>query len=121
MTDNELIAEFMGLKPEKHSALYDNPTGLSFDRAVEPLYYKSWDWLMPVVERIEKHGAIVEINICLATMCRIVVLNGSRDRIKDFTNGGSIPLIDAVYLSVVEFIKWYNTQNSGSVQNKLGR
>jgi hypothetical protein len=113
-TDNEIIAEFMGLPLTK--SLPSFGSGEWVDVPFQNWKYDtSWDWLMPVVEKIEKHGAIVELNICLATMCRIVFLNGSRDKVKEFVNGGSIPLLDATYLSVVEFINWYNSNKPTEV------
>jgi hypothetical protein len=115
-TDNELIAEFMGLKTRKISLLSDNDITVYYKKSAKdwfnlPDYGKSWDSIMPVLETIEKHGAIVELNICLATMCRIVAVNGSRENVENFINGGSITLLDAAYMSVVEFIKWYNKKS----------
>lgn len=61
-TDNELIAEFMGL--ERSAAIWDkdehaytiklqgSPHWNSWTIPSEMLFHKSWDWLMPVVEKI---------------------------------------------------------------------
>ncbi len=59
--NNKLIAEFMGFTQEKNIGWYDNDMLMSqnvydsqdgncFD---ELLFHTSWDWLMPVVEKIE--------------------------------------------------------------------
>ena len=59
MKENKLIAEFMGFTYEKNIGwydndmlmsqnVYDNQDGNCFD---ELLFDKSWDWLMPVVEK----------------------------------------------------------------------
>jgi len=56
-------------------------------------YHASWDWLMPVVEKIDKvcgidiHEWDLSINEALCT--------------KD---------INILYKEVIEFIKWYNEQ-----------
>tara|TARA_B110000967_G_C18888525_1_gene565678 strand:+ start:709 stop:978 length:270 start_codon:yes stop_codon:yes gene_type:complete len=52
MKDNKLIAEFMGLK--EHEGSYYLPLYNSGDWVpdVELEYHSSWDWLMPVVQKI---------------------------------------------------------------------
>jgi len=73
MNDNKLIAEFMG----------SNLNGLeSWQYEEELQYHTSWDWLMPVVEKIYQ-----------------------LDSNADFF--GSINL-EATYKEVVEFIKEHN-------------
>ena len=42
--DNKIIAEFMDLRS----------TGLSIYKPSEYEYHKSWDWLIPVVQKIEQ-------------------------------------------------------------------
>ena len=52
MKDNKLIAGFMGLK--EHEGSYYLPLYNSGDWVpdVELEYHSSWDWLMPVVQKI---------------------------------------------------------------------
>ena len=98
MENNKLIAEFMGIE------LKPNECGRLFR------YHKEWNWLMPVVEKIENfmdgeqgdsirgHRYNVDISHC---SCEIT---------------GECPEIHfqeatkkkATYKAVVEFIKWYN-------------
>lgn len=64
-------------------------------------FHSSWDWLMPVVEKIESVGVTVEIE-------------GHNCMISDITDSeyhqyvAHDSKINAVYVSVVAFIKWYN-------------
>ena len=59
---NRLIAEFMGFTQEKNIGWYDNDMLMSqnvYDSQDgncfnELLFHTSWDWLMPVVQNIEK-------------------------------------------------------------------
>jgi len=86
---NKLIAEFMGMENERHSdGRYLFTTDIdelkgADTRFWEQLYFHvSWDWLMPVVEKIYQ-------------------LNSNTDFF------GSINL-EATYKEVVEFINEYN-------------
>lgn len=58
---NRVIAEFMGGKSEKLTWRQGEPMGITFEQVVHYLrshkitelkYHSSWDWLMPVVDRI---------------------------------------------------------------------
>ena len=81
MNDNKLIAEFMDLRS----------TGMSIYKESEYKYHESWDWLMPVVNKIEDYladnvGKVGYFDECL----------NSND-------------LEVRYQAVVEFIKQYNT------------
>ena len=60
MQDNKLIAEFMGLSIKEGVCYYTDaddmfPMGIEVEEPYLP-YHTSWDWLMPVVEKIENDG-----------------------------------------------------------------
>jgi hypothetical protein len=53
ISDNEMIAEFMGYEV-KHGKCYSPKYN---DGTIAPMqFHASWDWLMPVVEKIENDG-----------------------------------------------------------------
>ena len=101
MKDNKLIAEFMGVKPTKselgrkvyYDSHEDKYVGLDLQ------YDTSWDWLMPVVDKIEDMG------------CEIVTTNGkcTISGANDYY-GESIGKSrrGATYDAIVEFINQYN-------------
>jgi len=66
-----------------------------------PHYHSDWNWLMPVVEKIESLGYDVIIN---GEWCNINSVE-LEDDICDISIKGKI---NAVYLAIVEFIKWHN-------------
>ena len=56
LENNKLIADFMGLKPNRHNQDPLHPTdfaeyGGKFIKYSDMEYHTSWDWLMPVVEK----------------------------------------------------------------------
>ena len=60
MKNNKLIAEFMGLSIKEGVCYYTDaddmfPMGIEVEEPYLP-YHTSWDWLMPVVEKIENDG-----------------------------------------------------------------
>lgn len=92
--NNKLIAEFMGVDP------VDVDTWL--DKNEELNYNSSWDWLMPVVEKIES----------LDIVCFEKNLQEEGDYQALFTKGSNIFIchyadtsIEATYKAVIEFIK----------------
>ena len=119
MTDNELIAEFMGTDwPE---AKYSWRPGCYEPLKVEHLqYHNNWNWLMPVVEAIEsihdEHHGYFQVHIH-SNACDIqgTMLHKS---IEDLEGYGAVYMSDpnailntkleSTYYNVVEFIKWYN-------------
>lgn len=87
-SDNEVIAEWMG-----------------FDAYEKLKFTMNWNSIMPVVEKIESFTAEVFI---LDTSCRITM--GEQHGLQVIADVDASSKIEAVYRAVVEFIKWYNTQ-----------
>ena len=107
-TDNELIAEFMDVPKVHGYDLWDtSKTGKPIYGlpSRELRYHSSWDWLMPVVEKIESLGYTVDI----ANSDYQIRKTGDTEAFI-FHYGPDRPKIKAVYEAVVEFIKWYNKQ-----------
>jgi len=114
MTNNELIAEFMGVKPlhmggsveyEIYGILDFIEDGIDeqhFFLEEELKFHSSWDWLMPVVEKIEMLGYTFEKNyqpIDKDWQCLIV--KGLDILYQEFDKSS----IKSAHYVVVEFIK----------------
>jgi len=118
MADNELIAEFMGWSI---SNIDEFGRESPYKFAKKEIQYKmvdvcdlkfrtSWDWLMPVVEKIGEIGYQTTLYTDHQPS-----LNGHEFSIYDTGHTVDIgdtskDLITCIYATVVEFIKWYNTQ-----------
>jgi len=112
MKGNKLIAEFMGMQ---HTDIgwYDNEEALKLkDNTFDKLnYHESWDWLMPVVEKIEEqHG-------CDFTASRRRATRTYDANFMDEVNNYVVYVEDckdrqeATYKAVVEFIKQLNKES----------
>jgi hypothetical protein len=66
-------------------------------------YSTSWEWLMPVVEKIESMGGDVTIHFA---SCDINYKKGEFVILTHATEGDKKRL--ATWKAVVKFIKWYN-------------
>ena len=89
MKDNKIIAEFMGLYPLSRAGFISDKNHEYYESLSELKYNKSWDWLMPVVEKvIQKDYDFLVFEELKYHLWRVD--------------------IDAVYNAVVEFIKEYN-------------
>lgn len=124
---NKLIAEFMGLKKQGFGAnehFTDNGNRIvATSNGLQ--YHTSWDWIMPVVEKIIKmpiengcKKSILPINLYLEseflfeTKELTKTLDGYKYGFyynskfdKNYISGN---LKHNAFLAVVEFIKWYN-------------
>lgn len=116
---NKLIAEFMGWKCE-YSKQTNGETYFIIERGekleypIEHLqYHSSWDWLMPVVEKIEGLGfdtavcgiSVGEENIIECLISPVIKNNNIEVHIKQ--SGEKIKIL---WQSIILFIQWYNTQ-----------
>jgi hypothetical protein len=89
---NKLIAEFMG-------SSFDYPHYPYPDDELR--FHESWDWLMPVVEKIEEE---YEVSI-LGDECEISTMGYRVSRIVLVQDSNKL---NSVYKAMVEFIQWYN-------------
>ena len=119
--NNKLIAEFMGFVQDKSfkvkladgvNTSYYYYKGDDMYLPETMLYSCSWDWIMPVVEKIEQSQNIVGFTIFGDSR------NYYQVTIKQYQKTGRITIsnvegkskIEAVYVAVVEFIKWHNSK-----------
>ena len=109
---NRILAEFMGFTPlnKEHTVfssndfLYEREQENNwFDRDLK--FHTSWDWLMPVVEKIESLGYDAFIN---GLYCRITDSGLSDFEIESLEVACKI---EAVFSSCIEFAKWYKNQS----------
>ena len=112
---NKLIAEFMiTQKPSDDFCVnWKDKIGFSVfmnGKSKTYLYSKlkfhsSWDWLMPVVEKIDNFGVNVIVGRMFCDIKYIDPLNPSKEFEIRIASGVKM---NAVYGAVIEFIKWYN-------------
>ena len=99
--NNRIIAEFMGAKPCKQHpntqlflTIKDNKNpSLQYWHLLK--YHISWDWLIPVIDKILSSEEYFEYKKTLGIYNSGVFVNTK--------------FIKASFDSVVEFIEWYNT------------
>lgn len=131
--NNKLIAEFMEVKlSSKHFIIpelerlttapysYEVETSSLFE-ADELEYHESWDWLMLVVDKIEKMGYNFSTRLnhdtnegaihysCFAQ--RDEENKVAFDKIIGGVVSSKTEKIDSVYQAVLTFINWYNLKN----------
>ena len=114
--NNKLIAEFLNWEFDDLSETFETP----FLKLVDPHafgdeqfscklqdfeleFHSNWNWLMQVVEKIEKLKCtvVIEKNICRIHKGGLHFGHAYKFETK----------IEAVYNACLEFIKWYNKQN----------
>ena len=115
MEKNQLIAEFMGLKPLNNNKdgwydTYDiHKSGVPYpggNTVTQLRFHDSWDWLMPVVEHIEvlcKYIVFISGNSCVIEISESKFGMDEEQIIVDADSK-----IEAVYGAVVSFIEWWN-------------
>lgn len=103
---NKLIAEFLGFKMINDLQISTPNGGGAFLSELQ--YHTSWDWLMPVVEKIESlstHSVVIRKSLPPTTLCVCTISNPENEFL-----GMNESKIEAIYKAVLEFIQWYNTQ-----------
>ena len=126
--NNKIIAEFLDWEFDDLSETFETP----FLKLVDPNafgdeqyscklqdfeleFHSDWNWLMSVVEKIENlqdenNCAIYNVQI-EQSFTEIIDNHTSETIIYDIDADSKI---EAVYNTVIEFIKWYNEQNKNN-------
>ena len=117
--NNKIIAEFMGWEIKNYSTpISDIVTPYGQLTETQLKFNSDWNWLMEVVEKIESLEDTERFEI---TNSGVNITHYQTKEVKFIYNGyhtnkGMYLLtekavdtkIEAVYMAVVEFIKWYN-------------
>lgn len=129
LEQNRMIAEFMGIKPKLESPDVYTYSDMPFFSVRENTpenvmnaiskyvkYNSSWDWLIPVIEKIEKLGFIIKTTssptISGKWYSHSIELKKSAfesniiEISSDYSNNES--KLSTYYRFCVEFIEWYN-------------
>ena len=122
MESNRIICEFMGLRPKMYSPdSYGYRDGVFFsthdsnpEKVMDSIvgyakYHTSWDWLMTVVDKIERIVFDEEnsFNVTIGSSIYCVIQD-SHGEYYDMFYDGEETKIEVVYKAVVEFIVWHN-------------
>lgn len=93
---NKAIAEFMNVHSVEliKKTMYNFPQLDEYKTIDYSKYHTSWDWLMPVVEKIAEYRLVYPEQCDKVCNCKIVIMK------------------ERLYELVVEFITWYNLQPS---------
>lgn len=121
---NKLIARFMGWEdspyPNLPNKMYrdeaDEQIGIHIDHLA---YHTSWDWLMPVVEKISTiHYGWDKIEnpfddcVYPRTFGMLDAEGKPMVRFNSSQVFTADTLIEVTYMAVVDFIKWYNNEKA---------
>jgi len=119
--NNKLIAEFMGIYPFSKSGQYEalniitalefNMNTNFFNSPTDVLYiddfkfHESWDWLMPVIEKIESMGYYMKMT---KKSCAICTDSAYKEKIiaSELLKGR----FENLYSCIITFIKFYSKE-----------
>ena len=109
---NKLIAEFLGYPANElneHWLIVPDKTLSQYIQTRELKYHISFDWIMPVVDKISTMAFdnVGEIGFVIYPN-RCDLMNSSDDVIIEGLTQSTT--LKAVYLAVLSFINWYNLQ-----------
>lgn len=125
---NKLIAEFMGYKYESWVHLggtasrFFNTTNRD-DSFPHAKYDKSYDWLMPVIEKISRlriGDGKTYVDYAYPRTFGMLNEDGSDHmmvRLNGFCLHQDVSLLKAAYSAVIEFIKHYNEMGKSTIDN----
>lgn len=106
MDKQKTVAKFMGLGIQLH--MVESPLNGEYIYIEDLEYNSSWDWLMPVVEKIERTNNGTDdnyFNVTIGCGFDCTIFDAHHELI---INTCEQTKIKTVYKAVVEFIEWYN-------------
>ena len=106
---NRLLAEFMGLYEKYETGSFYINGGFWVEH--EFRYHSDWNWIMQVVEKIEKELEDEFRIVIYEDECYIYRKTGNEKLLLEFvpiTEKIETSKIEAVYNACVEFVEWYN-------------
>jgi hypothetical protein len=116
---NKLIAEFMGMKQGKDFAdfngrwsgdWFDAKNAINGCRNEILSFHSDWNWLMPVIEKIEILGYVTEISGNRERSFASIGIENTNEYPSRIGYGMEfLKKIDATYYAVIQFINWYNS------------
>ena len=106
--NNKLIAEFMGYPKHKIDFVGKR---LNFENSKHNTYHKDWNWLMPVVEKIESFVLNDDnsFNVTIGATNYCVIQDSYGEIYENIEDSEETKLL-TVYKAIIKFIKWYNEQ-----------
>lgn len=121
--NNQLIAEFMGWYKKEYPSHINSPfhgrdiwfmktgynCGQSVCEAGKEFFHNSWEWLMEVVNKINsfEENGVFTYGVIIAPEACVIERPTQYGNIE---NEHGATLIEMVYLTIVEFIEWYNKE-----------
>lgn len=113
---NKIVAEFLGYKVDYDKE--NNEYGINGKPLTCYNYDTSWNYLMPVIEKIESLNLsdwyddenFMNVNCSIESGHCYIFIELNYDpphRITGLSNY-DIPKIELIYSQIIEFIKWYN-------------
>lgn len=124
---NELIALFMGafimsssttaegVKTINSLSIDDRASSIpSYDFATKLKYHSSYDWIMPVIEKIEALG--YDIQIAKGYTDVMFYYFGAKQMGHQLACGEGKSKLENTWSAVVDFIRWYNLNRKEAKQ-----
>lgn len=105
---NGNIINYVSFEPKFNPNFQIKNAGRKF-QVIDLRYHLSWDWLMPVIEKIRDHSytSVIQSNIGHSNEVKIYIgIENKPILINEWNN--KIPMIDCVWMAVVQFINFYN-------------
>lgn len=105
---NKLIAEFMGytiMYRNGHDPIIEYAHGEWASISIWSQFHSSWDWLMPVIEKIDALACVKEV-VIRPRRTRIWLKSSF---IQSHWTPGTSNMVQT-YCTIIDFIQWYNQQ-----------